>query len=383
MQKLNTGKKMDDEKERLQLKQSQWLDIEKLLENVRIPDMLLESKNSSQLILVLFGVGIYGEIALQYFRKNNVKVFCYCDNEEEKQDKIVDGLRVVTPNELYDLNNPIIVITSKHYTREISQQLGEMKLNHISFDAYFVKTMIVQLKKVYFELLDEIRSEEVFIMILKSMITGEREYCSYVMEDNAFWAIPQFKNTGNEVFIDAGAYVGDTLEQFVWNNIGAFHKIYAFEPGERQYKAMLIRVNRLVNEWAIDKDKIVCVKAGLGEDDSMLTYTNNDKTPLGSTFVSCDNKHNAKVKVYALDKFLEDERITLIKADIEGFEMEMLRGARNSIKKWRPKLAISIYHKPEDLFTIPTFIHSLVPEYKMAIRHHASTLVDTVLYCWI
>jgi FkbM family methyltransferase len=236
---------------------------------------------------------------------------------------------------------------------------------------------------MFFDLLNEERSELVFITLLKSMITGEREFCSNIMEENAFYAIPIFKTTDNEVFVDAGAYVGDTLEQFIWNNIGSFRKIYAFEPGTRQFDAMQIRVKRLVEEWAIDRDKIVCVKAGLGENNSILPFADNQTSLSSNNFVTTDDMHTSNATIYSLDSFIKDESVTMIKADIEGFEIEMLKGAKETIKRCKPKLAISIYHKPEDMFEIPMWIHDTEPEYKMAIRHHSAKLLETVLYCWI
>ena len=60
--------------------------------------------------------------------------------------------------------------------------------------------------------------------------------------------------------------------------------------------------------------------------------------------------------------------------------MDTLRGAEKLILENKPKLAICIYHKCEDLFTIPQYLHSLVPEYKFKIRQHKYDLYDTVLY---
>jgi hypothetical protein len=58
-----------------------------------------------------------------------------------------------------------------------------------------------------------------------------------------------------------------------------------------------------------------------------------------------------------------------IKMDIEGSEMEALKGAASTIKNRKPCLAISVYHKPEGIVTIPAFLQNLVPEYKFYLRH--------------
>ena len=77
------------------------------------------------------------------------------------------------------------------------------------------------------------------------------------------------------------------------------------------------------------------------------------------------------------------EKVTFIKMDIEGSEMRALSGARHLITTCKPKLAICIYHKLDDLWKIPLYIHSLVPEYKFYVRHHSILYVDTVLYATI
>jgi hypothetical protein len=71
---------------------------------------------------------------------------------------------------------------------------------------------------------------------------------------------------------------------------------------------------------------------------------------------------------------------TFIKMDIEGAEFNALKGAERTIRKHKPKLAVCVYHKAEDLITIPQYIKSLVPEYKLYFRAHLPGPFDYVLY---
>lgn len=84
--------------------------------------------------------------------------------------------------------------------------------------------------------------------------------------------------------------------------------------------------------------------------------------------------------VRKLDEVLENEKVTFIKMDIEGSEMAALRGGSHIIQNQRPKLAICIYHSPEDMLNIPLWIKKLVPEYKIYIRYYTDMMLETVCY---
>ena len=86
------------------------------------------------------------------------------------------------------------------------------------------------------------------------------------------------------------------------------------------------------------------------------------------------------IETAALDEIIFDKRPTYIKMDIEGAEQEALKGCRKIIQTYKPKLAICIYHKPEDLYEIPIMIKEINPEYKLYVRQYANAWFDTVLY---
>ena len=89
-----------------------------------------------------------------------------------------------------------------------------------------------------------------------------------------------------------------------------------------------------------------------------------------------------EVYLTAIDNVVGDERVTFIKMDVEGAELKSLMGARNTIIKNHPRLAICAYHKPEDLYELPGYILSIVPEYKFLLRHYSSNNWETVLYAY-
>jgi hypothetical protein len=74
-------------------------------------------------------------------------------------------------------------------------------------------------------------------------------------------------------------------------------------------------------------------------------------------------------------------KIDFVKMDIEGAELSAIKGAASSIRKFKPKLAISLYHKPTDIFEIPLYISKEFSFYEMFIEHYTIHEEETVLYC--
>ena len=126
-------------------------------------------------------------------------------------------------------------------------------------------------------------------------------------------------------------------------------------------------------------DKIELYPYGLWHKNTELHF-DNTVLPISAKFSSSIDENMPLVKVIKLDDIAYDERITFIKMDIEGAELNALKGSEQIIKHFRPKLAISVYHKPEDLWEIPAYILSLRSDYKLYFRHYSFTNRETVLY---
>lgn len=152
---------------------------------------------------------------------------------------------------------------------------------------------------------------------------------------------------------------------------GGYKKIYAWEPDEANFAAMKRNLRKLGN--------VVCVPCGMWSEKTELCFRSNGSQWAG--IVEEANQETVKIPVDSIDNVCAGDKVTFIKMDIEGSEIEALRGAVNVIKRDKPRLAICIYHRPEHLYEIPFWIKETVPEYKLYIRHHSDTkFTDTVLY---
>jgi len=173
----------------------------------------------------------------------------------------------------------------------------------------------------------------------------------------------------NEVFIDVGCFDLSTSLEFE-GCCKKCKKIYAFEPDPENYKVCLGKRNQL------GLNHIELLEAGTWSKRTTLRFnaTNGEG--------SCVSEKGASsIAVVPIDEAVDSaDRVTMIKMDVEGAELESLKGAKNLIQRDKPKLAICIYHKPIDMTEIPLYIKELVPKYKLYVRHNSNSIYDTVLY---
>lgn len=178
-----------------------------------------------------------------------------------------------------------------------------------------------------------------------------------------------------EIFIDCGAYDGDTIRDFVeWTN-HEYEGIYSFEPSDSNYA----RCKQYVEEKNIEN--CVLIKKGTWSETTTLKFSSY-MFDTGDHVVTDASLGEDVVVVEAtsIDEVLSGKKATFIKMDVEGSEMQSLKGARETIMNYAPRLAIAVYHKPEDLFDIPLYILSLNSNYRFKLRHYSSCSCETVLY---
>lgn len=173
----------------------------------------------------------------------------------------------------------------------------------------------------------------------------------------------------HEIFIDCGAFDGDTMKEFIKATHGKYRNIICFEPVKEYHE-------RLEKRGAGKNVTAIC--AGVYKETATLHFNAEDGK--GSAITSNADVHTITVPVRAIDDTPECHDATFIKMDVEGSELDALKGAKETILRNKPKLAICIYHLQRDFVEIPNWIHSLVPEYKLYVRHHSFSVNETVLY---
>lgn len=186
-----------------------------------------------------------------------------------------------------------------------------------------------------------------------------------IIDWDLYGTIPLEKN---EVYVDAGAYTGDSINIFKEHVQGSFSKIYGFEPDSKSFVSLS---NRFLGD-----EKIILHNSGLYSSTKELFFSeSSDRSS------KIQESGLNKIHVVKLDEVVaENEKITFIKMNIEGAEMDALEGARETIVNWKPKLAISAYHKASDLRNICKKIKEFNKDYKLYLRQHDAGIIESVVY---
>lgn len=175
----------------------------------------------------------------------------------------------------------------------------------------------------------------------------------------------------DEVIVDAGSYNGDTIEAFRSWTQGKYKKIYAFEPNTD----MIQMIREYLQKNQVE-NVIFTPKATWSEKCELTFVKDASASRVGEEGTVC-------VQAVDIDSIVGDEKVTFIKMDVEGSELQSLAGAQNTIKTNKPRLAISVYHKPEDVIEIAEYIMTLNPEYKFILRQYNSNFWETILYAFL
>lgn len=281
--------------------------------------------------VVVFGAGFAGFEIVEALRYYGIEADCICDNNADLWGKKIYRKQIVQPKKLLELyRDASIIIASNLYSEEIYGQLIGMGIEDAT----------------------------IFQSACEWWIGNKRQYF-----DKDIMQIGK-----EEVFVDGGAYRGEDSRQFIEWCEGNYRKIHIFEPDEKNHAGVL-------ENTGTENDRICLYNKGLWSKRDTLRFRGEHS----AASKICEDGESI-VEVVSLDETLGGQEATFIKMDIEGCEMEALKGARNTIQNHHPKLAICVYHKPEDIIDIQLYIRELYSGYRFYLRHYSYIFTETVLY---
>lgn len=339
--------------------------------------------------IVIYGLGMGAVQRFVEFNRNldgntSVDVRGFVDSKSQKSDRTFCGRRIYSLSEVKAMENEVEILIATYNAVYVGQILRELDCMGIESNVYYLiypcecqqwdmqllrqnNEKIQQIRSV----LEDERSREVFDNILKYRETGDFQYILRSVGDTQYFpAFLQLRN--DEIFVDCGAYCGDTTLEFLKYTNGNYKKIYAFEPDEDLAAAFstVKEIKKIEN--------LEIMRYGVWNESTALSFEH-----IGNGSSKIDDLGEAQIKVTSLDEVLyeQEKPISYVKMDVEGAEYQGLLGMKKIISRDKPKLAICVYHKQEDLWVIPDIILKLNPDYKIYMRHHSAIAYhETVCY---
>jgi FkbM family methyltransferase len=337
--------------------------------------------------IFIFGAHKVGANLKKVCDKKNIRTIGFFDNDDSKTNQTLHNLKILKPD-AENTKNKLIVVASGRYSNQIIKQLNQYNcvpinihkfqylfdLKHQAESSFrsFRNSLFLNRDNLLmaFNRLCDDKSRKTFIGLLKLRIELEISHtdsfkCDFNDEyiDSKFITMEDMRS-----FIDVGAYDGDTLDR-IERKLAPAKMAYLFEPEIAPYLRGLSKYK--------DRDSIYMFNFGLSDKIHKIRYENEytfDSPTKNNQIAS-----SPSIQFLKLDK-LGVEDPSFIKIDVEGGELNVLGGAQELIKKYKPKLAVCAYHRANDYWEIIEFVTNLNQAYKVGMRHYSDILDDTTLY---
>jgi len=322
---------------------------------------------------------VYGRnfFSKQLYENLNIEAFV----DDYTQDKTWLGKPVIKSNKI-DKDSIVISCSTAIYPISSLKNLQGLGLSYITYLDLFNKDILplqaeffTQAREDYVKKnwhyqsilskLTDKKSITTFNNIISFRNTGSFETMKNYCVDINNQYFPEFLILDEEVFVDAGGFDGQTSLEFI-SRCSNYKTVYVFEPSQNNLEMAKENLQDYVNINYINK--------GLLDRATKLNFNNNE----GSAN-SISDTGDVVIEVDALDNLVK-EKITFFKIDIEGAESLAIEGAKQHILNDHPKIAIAVYHKPDDFWKIPEQILDIREDYDLYLRHYTEGTDETVMY---
>lgn len=340
--------------------------------------------------VVFFGAGPLGRTTLAAIQETELLPVAFSDNNHERWGTEIQGISVLSPEaaaEQYG-HEAIFVVTIYNPSQAIAQlqRLGCERVvgsgifwrahldtmgAHCSFassDAIFVQSADV---RQAFSLLADEQSRREYIDQLQWRTTPGFALPSATPADQTYFP-PEIKLRDDDVFVDCGAFDGDTLRMVLERRGEGFSRFIGFEPDPNNYARFQNFAQSLPES---QREKIICHNAATSAQNGIVRFH-----ATGTAGSGISGEGEIEMNCVRLDDALKDEAPTFIKMDIEGAEPDALEGARATFAKHQPAAAICVYHATDHLWHVPLLLHEMCPDSKIYLRRYAEECWELVVY---
>jgi len=368
-----------------------------------VPDSVREviAKYGSSTKLVMLGTKDFGDHLL-FLKDRGCEVVGVVDDFRYTQKVLHRGVPVISTDSFLAMSRQDDIVAfntcrydySKRFFDNLCREHGIPHINHeqavrvfrlqgkVDYRVDDWGKAIVENATRYLALakrFDDSYSVATLFGVLNFHLTCEPEYCHQIERppSTLYYRSGLLEFSEKEKMVDCGAAMGESLAGLVGTTRGKFEHSWLIEPDRFNIQTLQKELRRYGGTPLESKITVHGVGAGDVKDQVPFKHMGGH---LGRVLSSNDGLEPTDfIDVRPVDDIIDDVP-TFIKIDTEGAELPALKGSRKSIIAGKPKMAISAYHRANDLLELTDFVLSVNPEYRLGLRHHSSERWDTCLY---
>lgn len=339
---------------------------------------------------MLYGAGTLGRDILRGLRQAGVEPAAFADDTPHKQGTQIDGLDVLPLEEAVrrfpTAQVAITIFNSKlEFTqarKAIADRIGADPFSFVQLALMYPETLLPMYGfadpaylranagaiEQLLEVLADDESRDQLLSHLRHRLTGDHAALPAIDPHRYFPALIEPLPAGL-LFLDGGAYNGDTLRDFLARHGSTFQRAVAIEPDPVNAAALRSWLTTLPPSLQ-DRIEVREVAISGKRGTALISVTGTEATTLG--------EGETAVETVVLDDLVGDDSPTYVKLDIEGQEWEALQASPAFLQRPGLGLAVSIYHTPADLWRIPLYLAQL--GFEISLRTHGFDGADLVCY---
>jgi len=344
---------------------------------------------------VLLGAGNMGRRILARLRQDGIEPLTFADNQRSQWGKNIDGLDVLAPEEAaarygHDAVFIVTIYNNSHSFPETRSQLSGLGCfktvsviplrwkYHETFLPYFRDDLphkvLLQKEAINaaYGLWSDDRSLQEYVAQVAWRLNGEFDVLGKPDTEGEYFPAGIIRSRPDELFVDVGAYDGDTIRKFIDRYDGKFRKAIGLEPDPQNYRKLVQFLSGIENQLA---SRIEALPLAASNRACRLRFRDGE-----GLSAALSDQGSIEVECVRLDDLLRGEHPTYIKLDIEGAELDAIEGCQRVLVEERPVLAACVYHLQDHLWKIPIAVNRITPRNQFFLRPHRPECWDTVCY---